>query len=278
MSSLRLILLVGLLAMLAAPVASFGQAADPTTTDQPTGEASVASGSNLPTVGELLEAVDRASAAGDGQQKDWSTPVKLAVVFAGLSLLPSLLVMVTSFTRIVIVLSFVRRALSTQAIPPTMAIIGLALFLTLFTMSPTLSAVNEKALQPYLAEEITFGQASGLGIAEFKRFMVGQTRESDLNLFLDMTNSDTTPETLEDIPTHVAIPAFAISEFRTAFEMGCLLFIPFILVDLVIAAILLSAGMMMLPPVMISLPFKIILFVLVDGWALLTKTLITSFH
>lgn len=232
----------------------------------------------LPTVAEILEAIDRASASDDGQQKDWSAPVKLAVVFAGLSLLPSLLVMATSFTRIVIVLSFVRRALSTQSIPPTMAIVGLAIFLTLFTMSPTLSKINDQALQPYLAEEMSFAQACTTGTAQIKEFMVRQTRQSDLDLFLEMADAERSPETLEEIPIHVAIPAFAISEFRTGFEMGCLLFIPFVLVDLVISAILLSAGMMMLPPVMISLPFKLILFVMVDGWAMLTRTLITSFH
>jgi len=264
------------LAALAAPAASIAQASPDAPDQAPQTEAS-SEQPNLPTISELLEAVDKAS-ANDDQQKDWSTPVKLAVVFAGLALLPSLLVMVTSFTRIVIVLSFVRRALSTQSIPPTMAIIGLALFLTVFTMSPTFGKINELALQPYLAEEMTFSQACTIATDQIKGFMVRQTRQADLGLFMEMSDAETAPETLADIPTYVAIPAFAISEFRTAFEMGCLLFIPFVLVDLVISGILLSAGMMMLPPMMISLPFKLVLFVLVDGWAMLTRTLVTSFQ
>jgi len=264
------------LAALAAPAASIAQGS-PDAPDQADRAEASSERPNLPTVGELLEAVDKAS-ANDDQQKDWSTPVKLAVVFAGLAVLPSLLVMVTSFTRIVIVLSFVRRALSTQSIPPTMAIIGLALFLTVFTMSPTFGKINELALQPYLAEEMTLSQACTIGTDQIKEFMVRQTRQADLALFMEMSDTEAAPETLADIPTHVAIPAFAISEFRTAFEMGCLLFIPFVLVDLVISGILLSAGMMMLPPMMISLPFKLVLFVLVDGWAMLTRTLVTSFQ
>jgi len=231
---------------------------------------------NMPSVGEVLEAVDRA-AINENEQKDWSTPVKLAVVFAGLAILPSLMVMVTSFTRVVIVLSFVRRALATQSIPPTIAIIGLALFLTMFTMSPTLIRINEVSLQPYLNDEVTFQQACTTGSEQFKEFMLKQTRKTDLDLFVDLSRIEP-PESMEAVPGYVVVPAFAISEFRTAFEMGCLLFIPFVLVDLVVAGILLSAGMMMLPPVMISLPLKIILFVLVDGWHLLTRTLVTSFH
>ncbi len=276
MARFLVILTAFVLAALAAPAASIAQTS-PDAPDQ-AGQAEASSERpNLPTVGELLEAVDKAS-ANDDQQKDWSTPVKLAVVFAGLAVLPSLLVMVTSFTRIVIVLSFVRRALSTQSIPPTMAIIGLALFLTVFTMSPTFGKINELALQPYLAEKMTFSQACTIATDHIKVFMVRQTRQADLGLFMEMSDAEAAPETLADIPTHVAIPAFAISEFRTAFEMGCLLFIPFVLVDLVISGILLSAGMMMLPPMMISLPFKLVLFVLVDGWAMLTRTLVTSFQ
>ncbi len=276
MGNFRIMLMAAVLAMLVGPTVSLGQ----TATDAAPRDAAVdetAERMNLPSVAELLLVVEKAS-VGAGDQKDWSTPVKLAVVFGGLALLPSLLVMVTSFTRIVIVLSFVRRALSTRSIPPTMAIVGLALFLTLFTMSPTFAKINRLALQPYLAEDISFADALTVGTDQLKEFMVRQTRQADMDLFMEMSNSAGAPESLEDIPTYVAIPAFAISEFRTAFEMGCLLFIPFLLVDLVISGILLSAGMMMLPPMMISLPFKLILFVLVDGWALLTRTLITSFH
>jgi flagellar biosynthetic protein FliP len=234
--------------------------------------------SALPDLEDLVAMIDRKSRdanAVDGQ-KDWSSPIRLAVVFAGLAILPSLLVMVTSFTRIVIVLSFVRRALTTQTIPPTAAVIGLALFLTLFTMAPTMTEVNARAVQPYIQEKITFDEALKKGTESVKAFMLRQTRTKDLELFVNMAKL--TPEDPRDVPVHVVVPAFAISEFRTAFEMGCLLFIPFLLIDLVIAGILLSAGMMMLPPAMISLPFKIVLFVLVDGWTLVVETLVRSFR
>jgi len=265
--SLRARLLAGLLVILAshAPAGAQDAAADKL--------------SSLPEMGQVLDAVEKASRGDEADQEDWSAPVKLAVVFAGLALLPSVLVMMTSFTRIIIVLGFVRRALSTQAIPPTIALIGLALFLTLFTMQPTLAAINQDALTPYLADELTFSEAMEVGNTKLKEFMLGQTRAEDLQLFVDMDASGgPMPESAADVSLSIAVPAFAISEFRRAFEMGCLLFIPFLLVDLVISAILLSAGMMMLPPAMISLPFKIILFVLVDGWRLLAETLVLSFQ
>jgi flagellar biosynthetic protein FliP len=198
-------------------------------------------------------------------------------IFGGLAILPSLLVMMTSFTRIVIVLAFVRRALSTQTIPPTIAIIGLALFLTLYTMAPTFSKINELSVQPYLADEIDFKTAGTLAGDQVKEFMLRQCREGDLALFVKMSKMER-PEKPLDIGMHVVIPAFIISEFRTAFEIGCLLFIPFLVIDMVIASVLLSAGMMMLPPVMISLPFKLILFILVDGWGLLAKSLSLGFN
>jgi len=233
---------------------------------------------SLPKMGELLTAIDKATQAKpEDEGGGWSAPVRLAVVFAGLALLPSFLIMMTSFTRIVIVLAFVRRALTTQNIPPTIAIIGLALFLTIFTMAPTLGQINEEAVKPYTAKEILFQEAVDHGAELLKGFMLRHTRRSDLKLFLDMAKIED-PKNQAEVPTHVAIPAFAISEFRTAFEMGCLLFIPFLLVDLVVAGILLSAGMMMIPPAIISLPFKIILFVLVDGWHILARTLVLSFQ
>ncbi len=233
---------------------------------------------SLPKIGQILDAIDKASAPAPGAGgKDWSGPVKLAVVFAGLALLPSVLVMMTSFTRIIIVLSFVRRALTTQNIPPTVALIGLALFLTIFTMSPTIAGINDQALKPYTDGKISFSDAMSKANDLLKQFMLRQTRPADLALFADLAGMET-PKTVEAVPMHVAIPAFAISEFRTAFRMGCLLFIPFLLIDLVAAGILLSTGMMMLPPVIVSLPFKIILFILVDGWSLLAKALVKSFH
>ncbi len=233
---------------------------------------------SLPTPGDVIDLVDKATAPPPGQKaNDWSAPVKLALVFAILALLPGLLVMMTAFTRIIIVLGFLRRALTTQNIPPTIALIGLALFLTLFTMAPTLTQINTQAIQPYMADRMNFSDACGRAHNFLKAFMYRQTRTEDLELFMEMSSIDR-PESVEGIPAHIMIPAFAISEFRKAFEMGCLIFIPFLLVDLVTSGILLSAGMMMLPPAMISLPFKIILFVLVDGWRLLASTLVASFH
>jgi len=233
---------------------------------------------SVPDPGKVLKVIDKATAAQPGEgASDWSAPVKLAVVFTLLTVLPSLLVMMTSFTRIVIVLAFLRRALTTQNIPPTIALVGLALFLTLFTMAPVLSDINEKAIGPYLNDQINFFDACGMAQRQLKNFMFRQTRSTDLELFVGMSDI-AQPESVEDIPSHVMIPSFAISEFRTAFEMGCLIFIPFLVVDLVTSAILLSTGMMMLPPAMISLPFKIILFVLVDGWRLVASALVSSFN
>lgn len=231
---------------------------------------------NVPSIGELASLVEKAT-SDEGESKEWSTPVKLVIIFGGLALLPSLLMMMTSFTRIVIVLSFVRRALTTQTIPPTIAIMGLALFLTLYTMAPTYAKINVQAVQPYLADEMAFGTAAQATADCIKEFMLRQSRKADLALFVQMAKAPA-PSTPMDIDLHVVIPAFIISEFRTAFEIGCLLFIPFLLVDMVIASVLLSAGMIMLPPVMISLPFKLILFILVDGWGLLAKSLSLGFQ
>jgi flagellar biosynthetic protein FliP len=219
---------------------------------------------SVPSIGELMTVIDKATAE-ETKGKDWSTPVKLVIIFSGLAILPSLLVMMTSFTRIVIVLAFVRRALTTQG-----------LFLTLYTMAPTFSKINNASIRPYLADEISFQTAGSRASGCMKEFMLRQTRESDLALFVQMAKTEP-PAQAMDIGMHIVIPAFIISEFRTAFEIGCLLFIPFLLVDMVIASVLLSAGMMMLPPIMISLPFKLMLFILVDGWGLLAKSLSLGF-
>ncbi|MGA2678002.1 MAG: flagellar type III secretion system pore protein FliP [Sedimentisphaerales bacterium] len=231
---------------------------------------------SIPSIGDLMTVVDKAT-ADQGKAKDWSTPLKLVIIFTGLAILPSLLVMMTSFTRIVIVLSFVRRALTVQTIPPNIAIMGLALFLTLFTMMPTLTQINTNAIQPYIADQINFQTASQKASDSLKEFMLRQCRPADLTLFVQMAKIER-PNNPMDIGLHIVIPAFVISEFRTAFEMGCLLFIPFLLIDIVIASVLLSAGMMMLPPMMISLPLKLVLFILVDGWGLLAKSLSLSFR
>ena len=231
---------------------------------------------SVPSMGDLMTLIDKATSE-KGTKQDWSTPVKLVVIFGALAVLPSLLVMMTSFTRIVIVLAFVRRALTTQTIPPTIAIIGLALFLTMYTMAPTFSKINTAAIQPYLSDTIDFQTAATLSGQCMKEFMLRQTRRDDLALFVKMAHIDA-PASAMDIGLHVVIPAFIISEFRTAFEIGCLLFVPFLLVDMVIASVLLSAGMLMLPPVMVSLPLKLMLFILVDGWALLAKSLSLGFR
>ena len=244
------------------------------------GQATPSAGT-VPSISDLMTVVDKATAdqgpGGPGKQKDWSTPVKLVIIFTGLAILPSLLVMMTSFTRIVIVLGFVRRALTTQTIPPNIAIIGLALFLTLYTMTPTLTEINTVAIKPYLADKVDFQTASDKASDCIKGFMLRQARQADVALFVQMAKIEQ-PKSPTDLGLHIVIPAFVISEFRTAFEMGCLLFIPFLLIDMVIAGVLLSAGMMMLPPVMISMPLKLILFILVDGWGLLAKSLSLSFR
>ncbi len=239
------------------------------------GSTEITSNKAVPSIGDLMMVIDKAMTS-EAEGKDWSTPVKLVIIFSGLAILPSLLVMMTSFTRIVIVLSFVRRALTTQTIPPNIAMIGLALFLTLFTMAPTFSKININSIQPYLSDEIEFETAGKRAGNYIKGFMLRQCREADLAVFVEMAGIKS-PAGPMDVDMHIVIPAFIISEFRTAFEIGCLLFIPFLLIDMVIASVLLSAGMMMLPPVMISLPFKLILFILVDGWGLLAKSLSMSF-
>jgi len=276
------ILILGLLGVASAgPV--FGQQNSrhvvPALPTQPTANPTIPASSKaaVPSIADLLTVVDKATTNSSSKGTDWSTPVKLLIVFTGLAILPSMLVMMTSFTRIVIVLSFVRRALTTQTIPPTIAIIGLALFLTLYTMSPTLAAVNTTAVQPYLMDKIDFPTATSKAADCFKEFMLRQCRPSDLALFVQMAKTER-PANPMDIGLHIVIPAFVISEFRTAFEIGCLLFIPFLLIDMVIASILLSTGMMMLPPVMISLPFKLILFIIVDGWGLLARSLSLGFR
>lgn len=192
-----------------------------------------------------------------------------------LSLAPAILVLMTSFTRIVIVLSFTRNALATQQVPPNQVIIGLSLFLTIFIMAPVFGNVNSQALQPYLAGELTYQQALVKAQEPLRDFMLAHTREKDLELFVDLSEEEI--ETIDDVPVLTVIPAFVISELKTAFQMGFMIFIPFLVIDLVIASTLMAMGMMMLPPVMISLPFKILLFVLVDGWHLIVKSLLQSF-
>jgi len=202
--------------------------------------------------------------------------IRVLVLLTVLSLAPAILVMVTSFTRIVIVLSFVRNAIATNNVPPNQVLIGLALFLTLFTMAPTLTKVQSEALAPYMDGTITQEQAFERASAPLREFMVRHTREKDLALLLAASNSPQ-PETPDDLSLTVVVPAFMISELKTAFQMGVMLFIPFMVIDMVVASTLLSMGMFMLPPVTISLPFKLLLFVMADGWHLVVKALLESF-
>lgn len=203
--------------------------------------------------------------------------VQMLALLTVLSLAPSILIMMTSFTRIVVVLSFLRTAMGIQQTPPNTVMISLALFLTFFIMSPTLKAAYDNGVQPLLNAEIDEIQAFDRTVAPFHEFMMRHVREADLKLFIDMSGEGPY-ETQADVPLQVLIPAFMISELRRAFEIGFMLFLPFVIIDMVTASILMSMGMMMLPPVMISLPFKIIFFVLVDGWYLICGSLVQSFN
>lgn len=194
-----------------------------------------------------------------------------------LSLTPSILIMMTSFTRIVVVFHFLRQSLATQTVPSNQILVGLALFITFFIMRPVIDKINDTALQPYLKKEITQSEAFDRAMKPVRAFMVRQTREEDLLLFLDLRKGRQRPNSLDEIPLTTMIPAFIISELRTAFQIGFLLYLPMLLIDLIVGSVLLSMGMMMLPPVMISMPFKLLLFVLVDGWHLVVESLVKGF-
>jgi flagellar biosynthetic protein FliP len=194
-----------------------------------------------------------------------------------LALAPSIIIMMTAFTRVVIVLDFVKRALSLQQMPPNQVIVGLSIFLTIFIMAPTLKTFNDEALQPYMRGQMNNEQFYNKGIEPFRQFMFKQTRRRDIGLFIELARLER-PRTEADVPTYCLIPAFMISELKRAFEIGVYIFIPFIVIDMIVASALMAMGMIMLPPVMISLPFKIVLFVLVDGWNLITYELVRSFR
>lgn len=202
--------------------------------------------------------------------------IKIILVLTVLSLAPAILILMTSFTRIIIVLSFVRQALGTQQMPPNQLLVGLALFLTFFVMSPVLTQINEKAVKPFLDNQINQEKALDEALIPLRKFMFNQTRDADLSLFVKMAKIDQ-PKTRADIPSSVLIPAFMLSELKTAFQIGFIIYLPFLVIDMVTASVLMAMGMMMLPPVIISLPFKIMLFVLVDGWTLLMGSLVNSF-
>lgn len=206
-----------------------------------------------------------------------STALQVMLVFTVLSVAPAILLMTTAFTRIVIVLSFVRHAMGTQQAPPNQVIVGLALFLTFFVMAPVFGQINTEALQPYMKKEIQLGTAYDRAVGPMREFMFSQTTEKELQLLMDITKAEA-PKNRDDVPTTTLVPAFMLSELKRAFQMGFLIFIPFLVIDMVVASILMSMGMMMLPPVIISLPFKILLFVLVDGWNLVVASLVQSFY
>lgn len=202
--------------------------------------------------------------------------IKIIMIMTVLTLAPAILIMMTAFTRIIIVLSFVRQALGTQNMPPNQLLVGLALFLTMFVMGPFFSRINEDALQPFLNNQISQEVAAEKAMAPLRVFMFNQTRSTDLELFVRLSKMQT-PKTRADVPSTVLIPAFALSELKTAFQIGFIIYLPFLVIDMVAASVLMAMGMMMLPPVVISLPFKIMLFVLVDGWTLLVGSLVKSF-
>ena len=208
---------------------------------------------------------------------DSSNALQILLLIGGLSVIPAILFTVTGFTRILIVLGFIRNAIGTQNVPPNQVLVGIALFLTLFVMAPTISAIKKDAYEPLVHHQIQMSQALQRGQEPLRQFMFKQTRTQDLSLFVNLAHIKA-PKTRADVPTYVLIPAFIISELKTAFQIGFLIFLPFLLIDLIISSTLMSMGMVMLPPSFISLPFKILLFVLVDGWDLVTHSLVASFH
>lgn len=213
---------------------------------------------------------------GPNGQENYSVTIQILGIMTALTLLPALLMMMTSFTRIIVVFAILRQALGLQQTPSNQILLGLALFLSIFIMMPVFQSVNERALQPYLAEQVGAQEAIELAEDPFREFMFAQTRESDLALFMDLSESPPVAEK-EEVPFNVLVPAYVTSELKTAFQIGFMLFIPFLVIDLVVASVLMAMGMMMLSPIIISLPFKIMLFVLVDGWAMVMGTLAASF-
>lgn len=227
-------------------------------------------------IGGNVGNVDFTITSGDGEDSSLATTLQMLFILTIISLAPSILIMVTSFTRILVVLHFVRSALGTQTTPPNQVLIGLALFLTLFVMSPTLSRINTEAVKPLSAGEITGEEAVKAAVEPLREFMFAETRNEELALFVDISGIETV-ETADDIPTWVLVPAFIISELRAAFIIGFLIYIPFIIIDMVVSSTLMAMGMMMLPPTTISMPFKILLFIMADGWTLIIENVLRTF-
>lgn len=209
--------------------------------------------------------------------EEFTPLIKMFIMLTFLMFLPTMIFMMTSFVRIIITFSFLKSALGVQQSIPNQILTGIAIALTIFIMAPTINEINDNAIRPYLDEEIKFEKAIEIAQEPVKKFLLNQTREEDINLFVQSSNLDKEELTKENIPFYVLVPAFAISELKTAFQIGFLIYLPFLLIDLVVASTLMSMGMFMLPPVMISLPFKLLLFIMVDGWNLLIKSLILSF-
>jgi flagellar biosynthesis protein FliP len=255
------LLVLGLTVGLAAPAAAASAPAPVRTT-----------GFNAPASPTLTLKLEGA----DGP-KSMDSALKIVLLMTILSLAPAILMLLTSFTRIVIVLGFLRQAIGANQAPANQILIGLAVFLTMVVMAPTFTRINQEAVQPLLSEQIGQREAFAKAQAPLKEFMLRQVREKDVALFLDLTHTPVPPSP-DDLPMLVVVPAFVIGELKTAFQMGFVLFMPFLIIDMVVASVLMSMGMMMLPPVLISLPFKILLFVLVDGWFLVVKSLVQAFH
>jgi flagellar biosynthetic protein FliP len=215
--------------------------------------------------------------AAGGGRAEVASALQILIALTVLSLAPAILVSMTSFIRTVIVLSMLRHAFGMQETPPNTVLVSLALFLTLFTMLPVLDKVNAEAVQPYLGQKITLQDAYQRGVEPLRDFMIRQTREQDLALMVEISH-DTPPKTVQDVKLVQLIPAFMLNELRTAFQIGFVVFLPFLLIDLIVSSVLMSLGMMMVPPVMISLPLKVLMFVLIDGWNLVVRSLVTSFH
>ncbi len=207
---------------------------------------------------------------------DIVSAVRIVLIMTVLTLAPAILIMMTGFTRIIIVFSFLRQAMGIQQMPPNQLLVGLSLFLTFFVMGPAFTEINNQAIQPFLAGKISQETAYDSAITPLRRFMFNQTRDSDLSLFVRLSKIES-PKTRADIPTIVLVPSFVLSELKTAFQIGFVIFLPFLIIDIVAASVLMAMGMMMLPPIVISMPFKIMLFVLVDGWGLLIGSMVKSF-
>jgi flagellar biosynthetic protein FliP len=216
-------------------------------------------------------------AGGSAGRQQVSTALQVLIALTVLSLAPAILVSMTAFIRVVIVLSMLRHAFGMQETPPNTVLVSLALFVTLFTMLPVVNKVNTEAVQPYLANKIALEDAYKRGVEPLRDFMVRQTREQDLALMVELSH-DAPPKTIDDVKLVQLIPAFMLSELRTAFQIGFVIFLPFLLIDLIVSSVLMSLGMMMVPPVMIALPLKVLMFVLIDGWNLVVRSLVTSFH